>query len=172
MKTCQICGGYLVDGECPCGGKKKRSTGFSGIPHWPEKCMVTGCDEDTDIVFVVGTKDGNKFQSNGGTFLFHSKEKGYIEKEGCKFEFWVTRCADHYVREVEHSWCEGSVKQFQEEHPEFKFVPKSREDVKDLIAMTRKFALRSFLKLPYEKTKAQAEPEYNESELLAGRKVV
>ena len=69
-------------------------------------------------------------------------------------------------------WQEECINNFQAEHPEFKFVPGSREDVKDLIAMTRKFALRGFQELPYDKTKSQKEPDYNESELLAGRKAV
>lgn len=162
MKTCSQCGEKYDGRICPCGyGHKERA--FDPNRHLcayennGQRCPLAGSISETSR-----PTEHTKFYCRYHINWFDNPRLAALNLE----EILAGKVSMKKV------WQEEMMEKFQADHPEFKFVPSSPADVKDLMTMTRKFVLRSFKQLPYDKTKSQIEPDYTESELLARREIV
>lgn len=69
------------------------------IPPYSKTCTMNNCDEQTDVVVLVVTENG---QTKSGAF----PRFGYVQKDNLmlhpqyQFKRWVTRCADCYMADV------------------------------------------------------------------------
>ena len=99
MSKCPECERILTNPKkCVCGWKG--SDAVDGIEPYPDECMVIDCHNKTEITWVVAEHNGMMVRVSGSTVLYKSG-KGYMERQGDKFDKWITRCGGCYLRELD-----------------------------------------------------------------------
>lgn len=82
------------------------------VPHWPQKCSVIGCENDTTVAMLQVRDDRGRILTNAASvFLEMTAQCQPVEdasgcwllRQGFEFVGWVTRCASCYDREVQSS---------------------------------------------------------------------
>ena len=133
-KYCPECSTVWVDGRKKCGdcGYKLPEDKFQ-TGTYPPFCMWDRCDRDTAVVFVEASKDGRVYRKPASDLFFRDQIR-----PGWAFITWVTRCADHFLIELDaqkKDWREQAIHDYQAAHPEFSHAPKDGAERKDLISM-------------------------------------
>jgi hypothetical protein len=95
QSVCKACG-WQEDA-----GASKGNRHAGEIPLWPKQCMVDGCMNKTEVVSVEARKPGGDIiRTNGGLAVYRNGEN-FTARKGWDFIGWITRCADHYLHELD-----------------------------------------------------------------------